>query len=102
VGFGGFGGGTWPFYGVARSSVFVESNGNLCFGSGDTTFNETEAGIDTGPARIAPIWDDFFPPGGGQVRSSQTSTTITARRLSALLTPERRGPRGHATGRGAA
>jgi hypothetical protein len=72
-----FGGGfTFTFYGITYTSVFVNSNGNLTFGTGDISFVETVAGFINGPPRIAPIWDDFdpdpFPPlnpisGGGAV-----------------------------------
>jgi hypothetical protein len=73
-----FGGGTWPFFGVPRSSVNVNSNGSLSFGAGDSSATETESGMLTGPARIAAIWDDLFPPDLGQVRATQTATTYTA------------------------
>ena len=73
-----FGGGTWPFFGVPRSSVNVNSNGSLTFGAGDSNATETESGMLTGPARIAAVWDDLFPPDLGQVRAKQTATTYTA------------------------
>jgi hypothetical protein len=73
-----FGGGTWPFFGVPRSSGNVNSNGSLTFGAGDSTATETESGMLTGPARITAVWDDLFPPDLGQVRATQTATTYTA------------------------
>jgi hypothetical protein len=75
--FAAFGGGSWPFFGVPRSSVTVNSNGSLTFGAGDSAATETESGMLTGPARIAAIWDDLFPPDLGQVRATQTATTYT-------------------------
>jgi hypothetical protein len=69
--------GAWPFYGVARPSIDVNSNGNVTFGGGDSSYIENEAGMLTGPARIAPVWDDLLPPGGGVVKSSLTTTTFT-------------------------
>jgi hypothetical protein len=76
-----FGGGfTFTFYGVVYTSVFVNSNGNLTFGSGDITFNESVPAFINGPPRIAPLWDDLdpdpFPPltpgtGGGAVFAKQ-------------------------------
>jgi hypothetical protein len=73
-----FGGGTWPFFGVPRSSVNVNSNGSLTFDVGDVTGAETELGMLTGPARITAVWDDLFPPDLGEVRATQTATTYTA------------------------
>ena len=75
VPFGAFG--AWPFYGVARPSVDVNSNGNVTFGGGDGSYFETEYDMLTGSARIAPAWDDMYPPGGGVVKSSETFSTYT-------------------------
>jgi hypothetical protein len=88
-----FGGGTWPFFGVPRSSVNVNSNGSVSFGAGDPTGTETESGMLTGPARIAAIWDDLFPPDLGQVRARQTATTYTASWTTVRESPA--GPRGN-------
>ncbi|NQX58476.1 hypothetical protein [Paenibacillus qinlingensis] len=76
-----FGGGfTFTFYGVVYTSVFVNSNGNLTFGVGDTSFSESVPAFIGGPPRIAPLWDDLdpdpFPPlspfaGGGAVFARQ-------------------------------
>jgi hypothetical protein len=88
-----FGGGTWPFFGVSRSSVNVNSNGSLSFGAGDSTATETESGMLTGPARIAAIWDDLFPPDAGLVRTRQTATTYTASWTNMREGPA--GPRGN-------
>jgi hypothetical protein len=50
---------TFPFQGVNRTSVFVNSNGNLTFGAGSTDFSETVPEFLAGPPRIAPRWDDL-------------------------------------------
>ena len=56
-----FGGGfTFPFYGVERTSVYVNSNGNLTFGAGDTTFNPAiPDGVVQGLPRISPLFVDL-------------------------------------------
>jgi hypothetical protein len=60
---------TFPFYGVANTTVFVSSNGLLNFGTGNTAF--TNADLTTTPAQasIAAFWDDLHT-GGGQPASN--------------------------------
>jgi hypothetical protein len=55
---------TFPFNGAARSSVFVNGNGNLTFGEANADFTESVPELLSGPARIAPLWDDLNAVGG--------------------------------------
>jgi hypothetical protein len=47
------------FYGIARPTFNVNSNGNISFGGANTTFTESQAGFVAGLAKICPCWDDF-------------------------------------------
>ena len=55
------------WYGSSYTSIFVNSNGNVTFGSGDTSYTETVAAFLSGPPRFAPLWDDLSPNAGGQI-----------------------------------
>ena len=57
---------TFPFYGTNFSEVFVNSNGNLTFGEGDTSPIESLS-LFFSSSKIAPLWDDFDPISGGGV-----------------------------------
>jgi hypothetical protein len=69
---------SFPYQGAGYTSVFVNSNGNLTFGAGDSWFIESVPDLLTGPPRIAPLWDDLSPNQGGFVYAvvGLESTTI--------------------------
>ena len=50
---------SFPFHGTNWSSVWVNGNGNLTFGTGNGDFSPTVAEMLGGPPRIAPLWDDL-------------------------------------------
>jgi len=52
----------FPFFGNAYQSVFVNSDGNLTFGEGDTSATERSIGrLAGGAPRIAPLFEDLDP-----------------------------------------
>lgn len=59
----------FPFFGGTWSQVFLNSDGNLTFGRGDTSISERSLGrFASGPPRIAPLFTDLDPSRAGQVR----------------------------------
>ena len=53
---------SFPFFGNAYQSVFVNSDGNLTFGEGDTSATERSIGrLAGGAPRIAPLFEDLDP-----------------------------------------
>jgi len=64
----------FPFYGQTHTSVYVNSDGNLTFGAGDTDSSTRSLGrMVAGPPRIAPLFADFDPSAGGQVVTSASA-----------------------------
>lgn len=58
---------TFAFCGGEFNSVWVGSNGFLTFGQPDFDFSQSVPELIGGPVRIAALWDDLNPTGGGTV-----------------------------------
>ena len=58
----------FPFYGRGQTAAFVNSDGNITFGRGDTATDARDLGrLLTGAPRIAPFFADLDPSAGGGV-----------------------------------
>ena len=68
---------SFPYQGSNWSSVFVNSNGNLTFGSGDSDFSESVSELLNDQPRIAPLWDDLSPNNGGTVSVTFGASSVT-------------------------
>jgi len=72
---------TFPFFGTDYTELFVTSNGNLTFGTGEVSFLVNVETFVTDPLpRIAGLWDDFDPGTGGAVffkTDGSSKATIT-------------------------
>jgi uncharacterized protein (TIGR03437 family) len=51
----------FPFYSASYSKLFVNSNGNVTFGSGDTDSSGSFGHFAAGPPRISPLFTDLDP-----------------------------------------
>jgi hypothetical protein len=68
----------FPHYGAARSSAFVNSDGNLTFGRGDVATDARSLGrVLSGPPRVAPFFADLDPSRGGGVFLSAAAEAFT-------------------------
>lgn len=68
---------TFPFNGFDYTSAFVNANGNVTFGSGDSDFSESIAELLSDQPRIAPLWDDLSPNNGGNVSYALEAGSFT-------------------------
>lgn len=52
-----------PFYGNNYTTIFVNTNGYICFGTSDgSDFTPTSSALASGPPRLAPFWTDLNCP----------------------------------------
>ncbi len=71
---------SFPFFGKSYASVFVNSDGNLSFGSGDAaTANRDKTRFLTGVPRIAALYRDLDPSVGGTVTTQPKEGALTIR-----------------------
>lgn len=72
---------SFPFYGVAQTAAFVNSDGNITFGEADKASTERNvARFLTGPPRVAPFFADLDPTtGAGRifVNAAPDAYTVT-------------------------
>lgn len=69
------GGAQVSLYGVSAGSFYVNSNGNITFGSSDGDYTETLA-EHFARRRVAALWDDLNPSTGGQVSWKQLADRV--------------------------
>lgn len=73
---------SFPFYGQTYTEAYVNANGTVSFGQGNSTFFVSESLFLSGPPTIAPMWSDFNPQSGGTVSWDTTAapgSTMTIR-----------------------
>jgi hypothetical protein len=69
---------SFPFYGIARASAFVNSDGNLTFGESDVATTARSLGrVLTGVPRVAPFFADLDPSAGGGMFVSAAPDAFT-------------------------
>jgi hypothetical protein len=64
-----------PFYGVARGTLFVGSNGYITFGSGDDQYSESLENHFVLP-RLSLLFDDLDPTSGGTISWKQLADRV--------------------------
>lgn len=68
----------FPFYGETWTQAFVNSDGNVTFGEGDSASTERNISrLLTGPPRVAPFLADLDPSTGGRVFVNAASAAYT-------------------------
>ena len=69
---------SFSFYGAARGSAFVNSDGNLTFARGDSGSDDRSLGrVLSGPPRAALFFADLDPTKGGAVFESSSASAFT-------------------------
>jgi len=69
---------SFSYFGATYNRVFVNSDGNLTFGQGDTaTSDRSVSRLLTGPPRIAPFFADLDPSAGGTMLTNGDSSAFT-------------------------
>jgi hypothetical protein len=72
----------FPFQGQRWSSLFVNSNGHVTFGSPDTYFEESVEKFLAGPPRIAGLWRDLTPLHGALILVDEEPDSLTVNYVS--------------------
>jgi len=71
----------FPFFGVSYTSVYVNSDGNLTFTTGESASTDRSLGrMTAGPPRISPLFDDLDPAltaGGVRVLADSTRVVVS-------------------------
>ncbi len=82
---------SFPYQGGSYDSIWVNSNGNVTFGSGDTDFSESVTEFLSDQPRIAPLWDDLSPNQGGfvSVLSEANQATVFFQDVPQFLAGDR-------------
>jgi hypothetical protein len=67
----------FPFFDKSYDKVFVNSDGNLTFGAGDSaSTSRTLARLISGPPRVAPLLADLNPGASGRVSTSSSASAF--------------------------
>ena len=68
---------TFPFLGVSYGSIFVNSDGNITFGAGDSASTPRDAArLIGGPPRVAPLLADLDPSAVGSVKADVRVSSV--------------------------
>ena len=67
---------TFNFFGTDYTDIYVNSNGNITLGAGDSDYTESVAEFLDAPPRIGGVWDDLNPSAGGLVDATGTATEM--------------------------
>ncbi len=69
---------SFPFYGHGQTAAFVNSDGNITFGEGDSASTDRNVTrLLAGAPRVAPFLADLDPSGSGSIWVNSTSSALT-------------------------